>query len=49
MPANDCMELDIVYGDDQKNRLDVFKADNSQEALVVFVHGDYWHKFDKSY
>lgn len=49
MLAKDCAELDIAYGDGQRNRLDLFKCDDSQNTLVVFIHGGYWHKFDKSY
>ena len=49
MLARDRAELDIVYGDDQRNRLDLFRGGNRQEALIVFIHGGYWHKFDKSY
>lgn len=42
-------ELDIVYGDAPRARLDLFLPDGSLQGLVVFVHGGYWLRFDKSY
>ena len=49
MLAKDAAELDIVYGPGERNRLDLFKTNNSPGALVVFIHGGYWHKLDKSF
>lgn len=42
-------ELDLSYGAGARNRLDLFRPEGAAEGLVVFVHGGYWHKFDKSY
>lgn len=42
-------ELDLPYGDNPRNRLDLFRPGEKAKGLVVFVHGGYWQKFDKSY
>ncbi|MEX0349210.1 MAG: alpha/beta hydrolase [Paracoccaceae bacterium] len=42
-------EIDISYGDWSRNRLDLFQPDGACAGLVLFVHGGYWHKLDKSY
>lgn len=41
--------LDLPYANSARTRLDLFqpKTDSAQ-GLVVFVHGGYWLKFDKS-
>lgn len=44
----DC-DLDVAYGPGARNRLDLFRPEGTAKGLVVFVHGGYWHKFDKSY
>lgn len=49
MQAKDAAELDIAYGPGKRNRLDLFKSSNPQGGLIVFIHGGYWHKLDKSY
>ncbi len=41
-------ELDIEYGAGARNRFDLFRPEGAAAGLVVFVHGGYWHKFDKS-
>lgn len=40
--------LDIRYGDSSREALDLFLPEGSARGLVVFVHGGYWLKFDKS-
>ena len=40
-------ELDIAYGDDVLQRLDVFPAPNAR-GTMVFIHGGYWRSLDKS-
>ncbi|WP_173931879.1 alpha/beta hydrolase [Chelativorans sp. Marseille-P2723] len=40
--------LDIAYGQAPRNRLDLFLPDGTPKGLVVFVHGGYWLKLDKS-
>ena len=42
-------DLDIVYGESARQRLDVFHPEGRPKGLVMFVHGGYWMKFDKSY
>lgn len=41
-------DLDVVYGDGPRHRFDVFRPERKSKGLVVFVHGGYWMKFDKS-
>ena len=41
--------LDIAYGDNPRNRLDLFLPATKPRGLVVFVHGGYWKAFDKSF
>ena len=40
--------LDMDYGSGPRNRLDLFLPEGTPRGLVVFVHGGYWLKFDKS-
>lgn len=42
-------ETDLAYGPAPRNRLDLFHPEGRPRGLVVFVHGGYWHKFDKSF
>lgn len=42
-------ELDLAYGPGPRNRFDLFRPEGNAVGLVVFVHGGYWHKFDKSF
>ena len=41
-------ELDIAYGDSERQKLDLFRPENAPGGLLVFVHGGYWRAFDKS-
>ena len=41
-------ELDIPYGDDYRQQLDLFLPDQPQAPLLVFLHGGYWQAMDKS-
>jgi len=41
--------LDIDYGDRPRNRFDLFLPEGSPRGLVVFVHGGFWMRLDKSY
>ncbi len=45
-PRADC---DIAYGPGPRQRLDLFRPEDSPVGLAVFVHGGYWRAFDKSY
>jgi arylformamidase len=40
--------LDLAYGDAPRNRFDLFLPESPPKGLVVFVHGGYWVRFDKS-
>jgi acetyl esterase/lipase len=41
--------IDQSYGDDPRHRFDLFLPEGEQLGLVVFVHGGYWMRLDKSY
>jgi len=42
-------ELDLVYGESPRQKLDLFHPPRLAKGLVVFVHGGYWLRFDKSF
>lgn len=42
-------DLDIAYGEGARNRLDLFRPEGTVKGLVVFVHGGFWQRLDKSY
>jgi arylformamidase len=46
--ARGLAELDLAYGDAERERLDLFHPDGRAKGLLVFVHGGYWMEFDKS-
>ncbi len=39
----------ISYGPHEREALDLFLPDAAPEGLVVFVHGGYWLRFDRSF
>ena len=39
---------DIAYGPGERHRLDLALPDGDSNGLVVFVHGGYWMRIDKS-
>ncbi|WP_276500309.1 alpha/beta hydrolase [Terrimonas pollutisoli] len=39
---------DIPYGDRSRECLDIFSSPNPFSKTVVFIHGGYWQKFDKT-
>jgi acetyl esterase/lipase len=41
-------ELDLPYGPDERQRLDLFLPFGTPRGVVVFVHGGYWHLFDRT-
>jgi acetyl esterase/lipase len=41
--------LDLAYGDRSRNRLDLFLPEGEPKGLVVFVHGGFWLRLDRSY
>ncbi|THD74053.1 alpha/beta hydrolase [Thalassobius vesicularis] len=42
-------ELNIPYGPSARQRFDLFLPEGTAKGLLVFVHGGYWLRFDKSY
>lgn len=42
-------EIDLTYGDSERERFDLFHPAGQPKGLFVFVHGGYWMRFDKSY
>jgi acetyl esterase/lipase len=44
----DGFRSDIAYGSGERQRLDLVLPDGDTKGLVVFVHGGYWMRFDKS-
>lgn len=47
--VNGQVELDLAYGEKPRNRLDLFHPPKTSAGLIVFVHGGYWLRLDKSY
>jgi len=47
--ARGCAEIDLAYGSEPRNRLDLFRPDGHNIGLICFIHGGYWHQLDKSY
>jgi arylformamidase len=41
-------QLDLTYGSAPRNRLDLFLPEGEAQGLVVFIHGGYWMRLDKS-
>ena len=48
MTQKQLADLDIAYGDSDRQRLDFFRPEASINGLMVFIHGGYWRAFDKS-
>jgi arylformamidase len=40
--------LDIAYGTGPRQRLDLFRADTLPAPTLVFIHGGYWQRNDKT-
>ncbi|CAN0602658.1 unnamed protein product, partial [Ectocarpus sp. 12 AP-2014] len=40
--------LNVAYGDGARQKMDVFYPSGKPEGLVVFVHGGYWLRFDRT-
>lgn len=39
----------LPYGDSGRQRFDLFYPEGDAKGLMIFVHGGYWLKFDRSY
>jgi arylformamidase len=42
-------KLDIPYGPAPRNRFDLFLPEGAPKGVVVFVHGGFWMRLDKSF
>ena len=42
-------ELEVIYGNSPRQRVDIFHPRRLSKGLVIFVHGGYWLRFDKSF
>ena len=42
-------EIDLIYGESPRQKYDLFHPGRLSKGLLVFVHGGYWLRFDKSY
>ena len=40
--------LDIRYGDGEKQKLDIYSCGNSSAPVLMYFHGGYWQRGDKS-
>ncbi|MBP0484359.1 alpha/beta hydrolase [Sagittula salina] len=40
--------LGLPYGEGERQRLDLFLPEGEPEGLLVFIHGGYWRRFDRS-
>ncbi len=49
MQAQNRLIADVRYGSEERNLLDIVMPQGQPRGLVVFVHGGYWVRFDKSY
>lgn len=45
----DRAELDIAYGENEREKLDLFLPSGQTKGLFVFVHGGFWLRLDKSF
>jgi arylformamidase len=41
------VELDVPYGDDRMETMDIFRPAGNARALLMFIHGGYWRSLDK--
>jgi len=40
--------LDCVYGDGERERLDIFRCGKTDAPVLIYIHGGYWQRGDKS-
>ncbi len=41
--------LGILYGTRERQAYDLFQPEDDAKGLVIFVHGGYWRRFDRSF
>jgi len=46
--AKTANKLDVVYGSYPRNKLDLFYPDSSPKGFILYIHGGYWQRGDKS-
>ena len=49
LSLNGRARLGLMYGHGTRNAFDLFLPDGPSQGLVIFVHGGYWLRFDRSY
>lgn len=42
-------ELDLAYGETERQKLDLFSPGPDQAPLAMFIHGGYWQALDRSF
>ena len=42
-------DLSLSYGSADRQKLDIFWPDTKPKGLVIFIHGGYWIRLDRSY
>jgi arylformamidase len=47
--AQQLCETDLIYGESARQRFDLFHPNRLAKGVVIFVHGGYWLRFDKSF
>ena len=40
-------DLDVAYGPTDAEKLDIFRADGTDNPVMIFIHGGYWRAMDK--
>ncbi|QMU57096.1 MAG: alpha/beta fold hydrolase [Boseongicola sp.] len=41
--------LNVSYGPSEREKLDIFHPTGAAKGLIVFIHGGYWRRFDRSF
>ncbi|MBV2359580.1 alpha/beta hydrolase [Thalassococcus sp. CAU 1522] len=49
MDAEGRARLGLIYGPSPRQALDLFLPQDDPEGLLIFVHGGYWLRFDRSF
>lgn len=47
--ASQRCEVDLIYGENTRQQLDLFHPNRLARDGVIFVNGGYWLRFDKSF
>lgn len=43
------IDIDIAYGDHPREKFDLVWPDGTPKGLLIFIHGGFWMRLDKSY